>query len=231
MEDEQDLAAKEARRRKVIARRKRKYDELVARAVEILAWLNNDSDDDEEIGEMRVGESRRDVSWIWKAAGSMGTDADFEDALRIEWSKVYAQARRWNEEVRLLKEEFRQVPISLEFEADRWVERAKAVLVGTGGVDEASAQGMIAYALKQEAMYRDIAARIREAESAPKIARGKKRPRVPIVDPLAQQLGTKEGEDDDDGDMGLREEDDDDVERGVMESDEELVMGGDIDDM
>jgi hypothetical protein len=133
--------------------------------------------------------------------------------------------------VRLLKEEFRRVPISLEFEADWWVERAKAVLMGTGGVDEASAQGMIAYALKQEAMYRDIAARAREAESAPKIARGKKRPRVPIVDPLAQRSGTEEEENDDDGDTGLREEDDDDVERGVMESDEELVMGGDVDDM
>jgi hypothetical protein len=79
MEDEQDLAAKEARRRKAIGRQKRKYDELVAHAVEIPAWLNNDSDDDEEIGETRVGESQRDVSWIWKAAGSTGTDADFED--------------------------------------------------------------------------------------------------------------------------------------------------------
>ncbi|KAJ7799812.1 hypothetical protein B0H14DRAFT_3491267 [Mycena olivaceomarginata] len=179
----------------------------------------------------RVGKSRRDVLWIWKAAGSTGTDADFEDALHIEWSKVYARARRWNEEVRLLKEEFRRVPISLEFEVDRWVEWAKAVLVGTGGVDEASAQGMIAYALKQEAMYRDIAARTREVESAPKIARGKKQPRVPIVDPLAQRSGTEEGENDDNGDTGLREEDDDDIERGVMESNEELVMGGDIDNM
>jgi hypothetical protein len=79
MEDEQDLAAKEARWRKAIARQKRKYDELVAHAVKIPAWLNNDSDDDEEIGEMRVGESQRDVSWIWKAAGSTGTDADFEN--------------------------------------------------------------------------------------------------------------------------------------------------------
>ncbi|KAJ7337604.1 hypothetical protein DFH08DRAFT_964574 [Mycena albidolilacea] len=64
MEDEQDLAAKEARWRKAIARQKRKYDELVAHAVEIPAWLNNDSDDDEEIGETRVGKSWREVSWI-----------------------------------------------------------------------------------------------------------------------------------------------------------------------
>jgi hypothetical protein len=79
MEDEQDLAANQERRRKAIARRKRKYDELVAHAVEIPAWLNNDADEEEEEEETRVGESRRDVSWIWKAAGSTGTDKDFED--------------------------------------------------------------------------------------------------------------------------------------------------------
>jgi hypothetical protein len=135
--------------------------------------------------------------------------------------------------VRLLKEEFRRVPISLEFEADRWVERAKAVSVGMGNVDEASVQGMIAYALKQEAMYRDIAARARAAESAPKIAKGKKRLRVPIVDPLVQRSGAEEGGDDDDDDGVLREEENDDVdaERGVVESEEELVMGGEVDDM
>ncbi|KAJ7694499.1 hypothetical protein B0H14DRAFT_3530640 [Mycena olivaceomarginata] len=164
--------------------------------------------------------------------GSTGTDADFEDALRIEWSKVYARARRWNEEVRLLKEEFHRVPISLEFEADQWVERAKAVLVGTGGVDEASAQGMIAYTLKQEAMYRDIAAPRTRSGRVPQRLRGGRSGRgSPFVDPLAQRSGTEEGENDDDGDTELREEDDDDVERGVMESDEELVMGGDVDDM
>jgi hypothetical protein len=73
MEDEQDLAAKEERQRK------RKYDELVAHAVEIPAWLNNDADEEEEEEETWVGESRKDVSWIWKAAGSTGMDKDFED--------------------------------------------------------------------------------------------------------------------------------------------------------
>jgi hypothetical protein len=135
--------------------------------------------------------------------------------------------------VRLLKEEFCRVPISLKFEADWWVERAKAVLVGTGDVDEASVQGMIAYALKQEVMYRDIAARARAAESTLKIAKGKKRLRVPIVDPLVQRSGVEEGGDDDNDDGVLREEENDDVnaERGVVESDEELVMGGEVDDV
>jgi hypothetical protein len=127
--------------------------------------------------------------------------------------------RRWSEEVRLLKEEFCQVPILLEFEADQWVEWAKAVPVGTGSMDEASTQGMITYALKQEAMYRDISAHAREAESISKIARRKRRLRVPILDPLVQQLGMEDREDDNDDNMGLREEDnsDIDVNRGVME--------------
>ncbi|KAJ7875561.1 hypothetical protein B0H14DRAFT_2301129, partial [Mycena olivaceomarginata] len=50
-----------------------------------------------------VGEARREVSWIWTAAGSSGTDAGLEDAavLRIEWAKSYARSQRWKEEVRL----------------------------------------------------------------------------------------------------------------------------------
>ncbi|KAJ7789932.1 hypothetical protein B0H14DRAFT_2626628 [Mycena olivaceomarginata] len=115
----------------------------------------------------------------------------------------------------------------------RTVERAKAVLVGTGSMDKASAQGMIAYALKQEAMYRDIAVCAQEAESTLKIARRKRWPRVPIVDLLVQRSGTEDREDDNDDNAGLREEDNGDIdaERGVMESDEELVMGGDVDNM
>ncbi|KAJ7763267.1 hypothetical protein B0H14DRAFT_2633763 [Mycena olivaceomarginata] len=197
MEDEQDLAAKEER------------------AVE---------------GDCKA-EEKEEEEETWVGGESEGCVVDleggreyggFEDALRIEWSKVYARAQRWNEEVRLLKEDFCRVPISLKFEADRWVERAKALSVGTGDVDEASVQGMIACALKQRAI-----------GEHPKIAKGKKQPRVPIVDPLVQRLGVEEGGDDDNDDGVLREEENDgvDAERGVVESKEELVMGGEMDDV
>jgi hypothetical protein len=76
---------------------------------------------------------------------------------------------------------------------------------------------MIVYALKQEAMYRDITMCAREVESTLKIARGKRQPRVLIVDPLVQQSGMEDREDDNDDDTGLREEDNSniDAERGL----------------
>ncbi|KAJ7318050.1 hypothetical protein DFH08DRAFT_646893, partial [Mycena albidolilacea] len=160
MEDANDLAVKEAKRKKARERLKRKLDELVAHAVDAPAWLKNAEDEDLDGDEEgRVGESRRQVSWIWMGAGMTGTDAELEDALRIEWAKAYVRARRWNEEVRLLTEEFRRVPISLECEADWWLERAQVVPVGTDALHEAYAQGMIAYAIKQESLFRGLAAR------------------------------------------------------------------------
>jgi hypothetical protein len=51
-------------------------------------------------------------------------------ALWVEWAKLYARSRRWNEEVQTLKEEFRRLPVSLEFEAEVWDQRLKDVPVG-----------------------------------------------------------------------------------------------------
>jgi hypothetical protein len=83
MEDAEDLALREAKRRKAKDRRKRKYAELIAHAVEVPAWLNageeEDGDGGDDDAEGRVRESRREVSWIWMGAGSTGTDAELED--------------------------------------------------------------------------------------------------------------------------------------------------------
>jgi hypothetical protein len=136
-----------------------------------------------------------------------------------------------------LTEEFRRLPISLEFEADLWRERASAVPFRASELQDAYAQGLIAYALKQEALFRDIAARARQTETAAKVARGKRGPREAIIDPLAplsQRAGTdaarEEGDDDDDDD-GLVAGEEIDGDRGVIESDEELVMGGEVDNI
>ncbi|KAJ7823928.1 hypothetical protein B0H13DRAFT_2375773 [Mycena leptocephala] len=128
MEDADDLARKEEKRKRAQLRRKRKLQELVDHGVEV-SWENGEEEDEEEEGPERrkAGESRREVSWIWTAAGTSGTDADLEDALRIEWCKAYARSRRWNEEVAMLREEFRRIPISLTFEAELWIARGKAV--------------------------------------------------------------------------------------------------------
>ncbi|KAJ7315615.1 hypothetical protein DFH08DRAFT_820537 [Mycena albidolilacea] len=77
MEDVKDLAAKEVKRRKA----------------KVPAWLNaeeeeGDGDGEGDDAEGRVRESRREVSWIWMGTGTTGTDAELEDALRIEWAKA-----------------------------------------------------------------------------------------------------------------------------------------------
>jgi hypothetical protein len=80
MEDANDLAVKEAKQKKARERRKRKLDELVAHAVDAPAWLENAEDEDLDGDEEgRVGESRRQVSWIWTGAGMTGTDTELED--------------------------------------------------------------------------------------------------------------------------------------------------------
>ncbi|KAF7366127.1 hypothetical protein MVEN_00489500 [Mycena venus] len=244
MEDAEDIQKKEKKRVRVKERHIRKFQELLDHGVEVPAWAqkaSEDEDDVEEIAGERGTESRREVSWIWTAAGMTGTDTVLEDALRIKWAKAYARSRRWDEEVRLLKEEFCRLLLSLEFEAALWAGRADAVRGRALTLDQAYVQGMIAYALKQEALFSDIAVRAMAMETVPKVAWGKKRPRGQIMDLLAEPTtGRGEG-----GDVDLDEDNGDDDERllaaadkgddfedaGEMDSDEELIMGGQVDDV
>ncbi|KAF7365532.1 CxC2 domain-containing protein [Mycena venus] len=239
MGDVEDLKQKEQKRKKAKERQKRKYDELLSHGVDVAVWAEEGSEDDDDGEEgVRAQESRREVSWIWTAAGSSGTDADLEDTLRIEWAKAYTRSRRWNEEVLLLREEFLWLPISFEFEADLWVERVRAVPVVAAGLDLAYAQGMRAYAVKQENLFWDLARRAREVETEPKLGKGKRWLRARAVDPLAEATryegGEEEedGEEDDDGNVPGAEEDGEAEQLGKgLESDEELLMGGEVDDV
>lgn len=82
MEDAEDLARKEEKRKRAKQRRKRKYDELLSHGHQPAPW-EDDEEDDDEGPEQRVGEARREVSWIWTAAGSSGTDAGLEDGKNL----------------------------------------------------------------------------------------------------------------------------------------------------
>jgi hypothetical protein len=126
--------------------------------------------------------------------------------------------RRWDEEVQLLQEEFRRLPISLEHRAQVWTDRTKAMPFGS--ITAELAVGLVAYAEKQARMFRELAARARRIEQAPKLGRGKSRRReVKEYDPLvAQDEEDLDGEEDGDG------------ERGEVDSDKELLMGGEVDD-
>ncbi|KAF8193118.1 hypothetical protein K438DRAFT_2132666 [Mycena galopus ATCC 62051] len=227
IEDAEDLVLKAAKRKRAKQRRKRKLQELLDHGVEAPTWAEEGDDEDDEEGEedggMQAGDSQQEISWIWTGAGTTGTDVDLEGALCVEWAKAYARVRRWSEEVRLLREEFQMLPISLEFKADLWRDH------------EVYAQGSIAYTLKQEALFRDITAHARDAEKAPELGKGKKRPQAANVDPLLRAMeeagAAQSGEEDDD--EGLKVGDDDheaEEEQGRVESDEEVVMGGELDD-
>jgi hypothetical protein len=93
MEDPEELSRGEARRRKQAERRKRKLQQLQQEG-EIL--MDDDSDpemeeyDDDVDVFSNTAENRREVLWIWTVAGAAGTDAELEEALRIEWAKAWA---------------------------------------------------------------------------------------------------------------------------------------------
>ncbi|KAJ7727187.1 hypothetical protein B0H16DRAFT_1331643, partial [Mycena metata] len=136
-----------------------------------------------------------------------------------------ARSRQWTEEVRLLEEEWRCLPVTYEHREREWRNRAVAVPVGKLPFEEA--QGLIAYAAKHAQMYWKLAARAEETQTEAKLQSGKKR-RVfqPSWDPI---IGTEaDAGAAGSGDDG--EDDEDDDERGDIESDEELLMGGEVDD-
>ncbi|KAF7326221.1 CxC2 domain-containing protein [Mycena kentingensis (nom. inval.)] len=193
------------------ARRSRREAELIRAGDLPLYKLGDDeagegreSDDDDV-----RGESRRVMSWIWH--GTSGTDAGMEEALRVEWCKAYARVRRWREEVLILQEEWRRLPISLQYEADRWKHRANAVT----DPDEASAEGKIAYGRKQERVYLDLIRRAEITRTEEKLKRGfSRRNRIAATDDDDGGDETEGSEGDDgrgDVDSEEEEEDDDDL--------------------
>jgi hypothetical protein len=82
MEDAEDVRRKEKRRAHAKERHKRKFQELLDHGVEVPAWAQEASEEEDDAGEdagERGTESRREVSWIWTAAGMTGTDTALED--------------------------------------------------------------------------------------------------------------------------------------------------------
>jgi hypothetical protein len=149
-------------------------------------------------------------------------------ALRIEWAKAWARSRRWTEEVRLLEEEWRRLPVTYAYRERLWINRAVAVPVQ--GIPFPEAEGKVAYAAKQSAMYRELAERAEITRTEVKLRRGKKRTVFertwdPIV-PLDDQQHAAEGEEN----LDEEDEDDEDDEQGDVDSDEELLMGGEVDE-
>jgi hypothetical protein len=104
-------------------------------------------------------EGRYVMSWIWtsRKAGTVnvGTEAEFNESMRVEWTKARARMLRWKEEYAILQEEMRRVIAWFEWKEDWWKEQATR--------REAAATdiliGISAYAYKQANLMRRMAIR------------------------------------------------------------------------
>ncbi|KIK93425.1 hypothetical protein PAXRUDRAFT_145122, partial [Paxillus rubicundulus Ve08.2h10] len=98
-------------------------------------------------------EGRRKFSWIWKVHGAAKDDSDRAgslDTMRIEWCKARARVHRWQEEVKLLREEMRRTEAFLEWQADWWDNRTKPENITTS--DKQTAESLVAYAKRQASL-------------------------------------------------------------------------------
>ncbi|KAF7298607.1 hypothetical protein MIND_00807800 [Mycena indigotica] len=204
----------------LIVRREEKDDEDDERA-------NEDSDDDvfgssamtgastRRRGDIfPAGESRRDISWIWKSSGSSDETTisqEREEALRIEWAKAWARMRHWSEEVRILQEEWRRVIVSMNFEAEEWLKRASFV-----PTTSADGEGISAYAHKQADMYRKLALRAEVVRTQPKLRKGVRRPSADVELPEDEGDGVIEL-DHDENELGNGSDDDEEEDDNEQE--------------
>ncbi|KAJ6483477.1 hypothetical protein C8R47DRAFT_1217563 [Mycena vitilis] len=72
------------------------------------------------------GQGAHTLSWIWYSVGGAAVDKDERllDALRVEWCNACARSRRYDEEVRMLREEMRRTIASGYSEIREWEELA-----------------------------------------------------------------------------------------------------------
>ncbi|KII87536.1 hypothetical protein PLICRDRAFT_113331, partial [Plicaturopsis crispa FD-325 SS-3] len=146
MEDSEELERRAERRRLMHERRRG----LEARDRREGAIADRERPESDTVG-VGHGEGTRivSVSWIWNGAD----DVNVRDALRVEWAKAWSRARRWDEEVRLVKEEMRRVVVSLEHRAQVWTRRRE----GAGNLEPAHAEGVRAFADSQAMILQGIA--------------------------------------------------------------------------
>ena len=77
--------------------------------------------------------------------------------LRVEWTTSRAHSKRWSEETKLVPEEMRRTLATLKFEEQQWYARATKREVD----DIHLREGLVAYALDQARIRRDIRATFR----------------------------------------------------------------------
>ncbi|KAF7317384.1 CxC2 domain-containing protein [Mycena chlorophos] len=128
-----------------------------------IGWSRWDDDDDDIAGTASgkgkgkgSGESRRVMSWIWEDTATAGSEAELDDAVRIEWSKGSGA----------------RLPISLLHIAHSWERRREEVK--SWGDDREVLEGKVAYAEKQRALFLDLIARAEVTRTRPESKRAQK---------------------------------------------------------
>ncbi|KAJ7025052.1 hypothetical protein C8F04DRAFT_968268 [Mycena alexandri] len=117
-----------------------------------------------------AGEGTTTLSWIWHVVGVRKEDDDdpkLHEALRVEWCKAFARSRRFEEEVRLLREEMRRTVAFARTAADQWDALAEAELEGAS---RELTEGRQAYAAEQASRERRTCAFL-ERKWAPILAK------------------------------------------------------------
>ncbi|KAJ3715844.1 hypothetical protein C8R42DRAFT_534296, partial [Lentinula raphanica] len=76
--------------------------------------------------------------------------------IRVEFCKMHARAKRWEEEVVLVEEEMRRCTTSLEARARVWDERMNFEGPRADGMDLIQREGIRAYAASQADVYRRL---------------------------------------------------------------------------
>ncbi|KAF8169323.1 hypothetical protein K438DRAFT_1983394 [Mycena galopus ATCC 62051] len=230
VEDEEDLRKKE---KDQVAREAQRRKNLELRAHGLLPAEEDESMEVNDKPGIRGPENQRQLSWIWVVAGTDGTDTGLENALHVKWSKAFARVGCWDEEARLLREEFRRVCFSFEHEERQW--RARAATVPVGVLPLPDAEVAVAYALQHTDMYVDLRERGIKRWSEQKLARGKKRaPHVPgVVGAMEAEARAEEAEMAGSALGSLRDwgeaDNEDEEDRGAcgdVESDKEFILGG-----
>ncbi|KAJ7683625.1 hypothetical protein B0H14DRAFT_3535080 [Mycena olivaceomarginata] len=150
-----------------------------------------------------TGKGRHRISWIWIGAdtSASATNDAVLVGLRVEWAKAWARMCQWTEEVDLLREEMRRVPILLRHKAAWWMECHQPP-----GFEGEHAEGASAYATRQAGLYNNLAASF-EALWAP-VQRLEVVEDVRPVHP-ARDADSDDERDEDDGNDGINAEEED----------------------
>ncbi|KAF9032545.1 hypothetical protein BDZ89DRAFT_948234 [Hymenopellis radicata] len=104
---------------------------------------------------MPLGEGAAELSWIWANETGHGIDVveGKISGCHMEWLKSRARSNRWTEEVNVLEEEMRRIPVTLEERAIWWDARRESENTELGADIK---EGIRAYAAQQAATQRTL---------------------------------------------------------------------------